>query len=187
MLDARENDDHNLSENRLGTDLIGTIQSTEIDIVASPHYMNQTITTDQHGGRSNRGEKNPKHAELDLFLSDSPGLTHQIDNLVNNIRIGIGIGVGVGIGAIDLGLDEVEGEQFEDAIESGLDDFGVAGFESENDRLEDGIGIGGREAEERRLVEIGGVGDGFELVQDGFAGGDELRVLAPRRVFDDLV
>ena len=185
MLDARENDDHNLSENRLGTDLIGTIQSTEIDIVASPHYMNQTIATDQHGGRSNRGEKSPKHAELDLFLSEPPGLTHQIDNLVNNI--GIGIGIGVGIGAIDLGLDEVEGEQFEDAIESGLDDFGVAGFESENDRLEDGIGIGGREAEERRLVEIGGVRDGFELVQDGFAGGDELRVLAPRRVFDDLV
>ena len=53
--------------------------------------------------------------------------------------------------------------------------------------MEDGIGIGGREAEEWRLVEIGGVRDGFELVQDGFAGGDELRVLAPRRVFDDLV
>ena len=104
-----------------------------------------------------------------MFLSKLPGLTHQIDNLVNNIGIGIGIriGIGVGIGPIDLSLDEVEGERFEDAIESGLDDF--ARFESENDRLEDGNGIGGREAEERRLVEIGGVSDGSELVQDGFA------------------
>ena len=104
----------NLSENRLGTDLIGTIQSIEIDIVASPHYVNQTITTDQHDGRSNRGEKNLKHAELDLFLSKPPRLTHQIDNLVNNI--GIGIGIRVGIGVLDLGLDKVEGDQFEDAI-----------------------------------------------------------------------
>ena len=106
-----------------------------------------------------------------MFLSKLPGLTHQIDNLVNNIGIGIGIriGIGVGIGPIDLSLDKVEGERFEDAIESGLDDFGVARFESENDRLEDGNGIGGRKAEERRLVEIGEVGDGSELVQDGFA------------------
>ena len=42
----------------------------------------------------------------------------------------------LGSGPIDLGLDQVEGEQFEDAIESGLNDFGVAGFESENDKLE---------------------------------------------------
>ena len=84
------------------------------------------------------------------------------------IRIGIRIRIEVGIRPINLDLDEVEGEQFEDAIKSGLDNFGVAGFESENDRLEDGIGFEGREAEERRLVEIGGVTYGFELVQDGF-------------------
>ncbi|KAF3958418.1 hypothetical protein CMV_016682 [Castanea mollissima] len=85
---------------------------------------------DQYSGRSNRGEKNSKHAEFGLFLSEPPGLTHQIDNLVNNI------GIGVGIRPIDLNLDEVEGEQFEDEIESRLDDFGIARFESENDRLE---------------------------------------------------
>ena len=44
------------------------------------------------------------------------------------LGFGIGIGIRVGIGPIDLGLDEVEGEQFEDAIESRLDDFGVARY-----------------------------------------------------------
>lgn len=31
------------------------------------------------------------------------------------------------------------------------------------------------------------VGDGIELVEDGFTGGNEMGVFAPRCVFDDLV
>ena len=133
--------------------------------------MNQTITTPINTVEDRIMERRTQSTLSSICSSLSPLNLHQINNLVNNIGIGIGIGIriGVGIRPINLDLDEVEGEQFEDAIKSGLDNFGVAEFESENDRLEDGIGFKGREAEERRPVEIGGVTYGFELVQDGFA------------------
>jgi hypothetical protein len=93
-----------------------------------------------------------------------------------------------GIGAFDLGADEVEGEEFEGAIEGGLDDLDVGGVEGENEGLEDGLGVGIGEAGERGgEVRIGGVGEGFELVERGFAGGDEAGMLPPRRVLDDLI
>ena len=133
--------------------------------------MNQTITTPINTVEDQIMERRTQRTLSSICSSLSPLNLQQINNLVNNIGIGIGIRIriGVGIRPINLDLDEVEGEQFEDAIKSGLDNFGIAGFESENDRLEDGIDFERREAEERRLVEIGGVTYGFELVQDGFA------------------
>lgn len=148
--------------------------------------MHQAIPSDQHARRSNRGEQNPEHPQLDRVLSETRRLAHGLDHPVNN---GCALIVGMaGIGAVDLGADEVEGEEFEGAIEGGLDDLAVGGVEGENEGLEDGLGVGIGEAVERGgEVWIGGIGNGFELVERGFAGGDEARMLPPRGVFDDLV
>jgi hypothetical protein len=59
--------------------------------------------------------------KLDRVVSETRRLAHDLDHPINN---GCALIVGVaGIGAVDLGADEVEGEEFECAIEGmrGLD------------------------------------------------------------------
>lgn len=83
-------------------------------------------------------------------------------------------------------MDEVEGEEPEGALERGLHDLAVGGVEGEDQGLEDEIGVGEGEAEQGG----GGIrrgGGGLELVEGGFAGGDDVGVLAPGGVLDDLV
>lgn len=129
--------------------------------------MHQTIATDQDAGRSNRGEQNSEHALLDCFLSETSRLAHSINYLVNNGGVAV---LEVGIGAVDLGADEIEGEQLERALEDGLDNLGIGGVEGQHERLEDGFSVGGGEAVERGCeVRFGRVGEGLELVEGGFA------------------
>lgn len=74
-----------------------------------------------------------------------------------------------------------------DAVEGGLDDLGGGGVEGEEEGVEDELGVGRDEAEERGQGIGGGVGQGLELVEGGLGGGDEVGVLAPGDVLDDLV
>lgn len=76
-----------------------------------------------------------------------------------------------------------------DAVEGGLDDLGGGGVEGEEEGVEDELGVGQDEAEERGRGQGigGGVGQGLELVEGGLGGGDEVGVLAPGDVLDDLV
>lgn len=90
-------------------------------------------------------------------------------------------------GRLDLAAEDREREEFEGAIESWFDDLGITGVEREEERLENGICIlrGESGDDGGRIVKV--VGKRFEFVENGFTGGDEIRVLTPRRVFDDLV
>ena len=140
--------------------------------------MEQAVSTDQDAGRSDGREEDAEDGELDRLLRHGADLGDGVDEFEED---------GVLFGRLDLAADDGEGEELEGAVESRLDDFGIRGVEGEEERLEDGVRVGGGEAGDDGggIVEV--VGEGFEFVEDGFAGGDEVRVLAPCSVLDDLV
>jgi hypothetical protein len=171
MLNPGENNDHHLGKNRLGTDLIGAIQTAQVHIVAGPDNVHQTIAPDEDTGRSNGSKQKPEHGELNGLVAQGSALAGRINEVENE-------GAFFG-GAINLNLaaDKAEGEEPKSTVESGLNDLGGRRVESHDDRLEDEMSIvGGRDAVERcagsGIGVRGGVGEGFELVESGLAGRD---------------
>lgn len=178
LLGSGEDHEHHLSQHGLGADLRRPAQPAEVDVVASLDDVEQAISADQDGGRSDGGEEDAEDGELDRLLGHGADFGDGVDELEED---------GVLFGGLDLAADDGEGEELEGAVEGRLDDFGVGGVEGEEERLEDGVSVGGGEAGDDGGGIVGVVGEGLEPVEDGFAGGDEVRVLAPRGVFDDLV
>lgn len=178
-LDSGEDNHHNLSQNRLSTDLIGAVQSTKVHIVTAPHNAHQKVPSDRDERRSDGGEEDSEHGELDGVVAEAAGLADGVDEAEEDE---------FGGGGVDLAAEEAEGEELEGAVEGGLDDLGVGGVDGEEERGEDGLGVGEDEADDGGVgVVERGVGEGVEFVEGGFGGGDQMRVLPPRRVLDDFV
>lgn len=184
MLDPGENNDHHLSKNRLGTDLIGAVEAAQIHIVAGSDDVHKAIAPDEDAGGADSGKEKPEHGELDGLVAKRSALAGGINEAEDE-----GGGSGV-IGGGDLAADESRGKQPGNAVECGLDNLGGPRVEGQNEGFEDEIGVlGGRNAVERGAGSgiRGRIGEGFELVESGFASGDQLGVFPPGDVLDDLV
>lgn len=80
------------------------------------------------------------------------------------------------------------GEELLGALKSRLGNLWGGGIDGDDEGLEEGVGSCEWEAEERRGVgDVRGIGEAIEVVESGLAGGDEIGVLPPRGVLDDLV
>lgn len=144
MLHSGENNNHHLGKNTFGTDLIGAIQPTKVDIIAGSDNVYQAIAPDENAGRSNGSKQKPEDSELDGLVAQGSALAGRFNEVENE---GAFIGGAVNL---DLATDEAEGEKTESAIEGWLYDLGGPRVESHNDGLEDELGIvGGTDAVER--------------------------------------
>lgn len=188
MFDPGENNDHHLSKNRLGTDLIGAIQAAQIHIVAGPDDVHEAIAPNLDAGGADGGKEKPEHSELDGLVAKRSALAGGINKAENE---GCSSGI-IGGGGDLAAADETEIEEPGCAVECGLHDLGGPRVDGQNEGLEDEMGVvGGRNAVERGAgsgIGIrGGIGEGFELVESGFASGNQLGVFSPGDVLDDLV
>lgn len=184
MLDPGENNDHHLSKNRLGTDLIGAVEAAQIHIVAGPDDVHKRVTPDEDARGADGRKEKPEHGELDGLVAKRSALASGINEAEDE-----GGGRGI-IGGGDLAADESGREEPGNAVECGLYNLGGPRVEGQNEGLEDEIRVlWGRNAVERGAGSgiRGGIGEGFELVESGFASGDQLGVFSPGDVLDDLV
>lgn len=133
-----------------------------------------------NAGGSDCRQQNLEHGELDGLFAERSTFADRINEAEDN-RGGI-------LGDFTA-TDEAKREEAERTIESRLDNLRVGGFERRDEWLEQEVGIGRRQSIERGAG--GGIGriigESLELVESGFAGGNELRVFSPGHIFDNLV